>query len=148
MITKRICSFSIISKVIFFLLLISFHFGIYCQIPVALGQNKGIIFNQDLQMYFYTKYKNRFELELQDVIEIEKILNKEFPLINKAKYRRQYVGFLNTKSQKVVFVNLIDFKKKNKLLKDWKCKLIIGTGDFYDRKTMNMYVNLETGTVE
>jgi len=64
-----------------------------------------------------------------------------------ANYKRQYFGYVNDKGQRVVYINLLNFKNKedvNKYLTNWKHKFIVGYDGFFEHSMAQFSYNLAT----
>jgi hypothetical protein len=103
--------------------------------PAMLGGNQnsceirrdlfeGYIFDKDYQLVFmFHDQKSRIDLDDNDIVKAEQILKTKIKIINRFKpnqfsglpvvdekleqYRRQYVGYTNSKDQKIVWINLV-----------------------------------------
>ena len=64
-----------------------------------------------------------------------------------ANYKRQYFGYKNDKSQRTIYINLLNFKNKedvNKYISNWKQKFIVGYDGFYEHSMAQFSYNLAT----
>lgn len=126
-----------------------FCFQVIAQKTINVNEKqKFVIFNNDVDMFFFSLYKVRTPLTDSDIIQTMTILEKKLPLLKCSRYLKQYVGFTNDSSQKIVLVNLIDRKMKKNYLKNWRKDLIVGSGDVFDKFTSLHYINLGTLMVE
>lgn len=69
----------------------------------------------------------------------------ENPRKHYRKYNRQYIGYSTTAGDTIVLINLLNFSKKGKAKKmfpTWKQEFVIGFGEFYEKNTLLITVNL------
>ncbi|HAD12940.1 MAG TPA: hypothetical protein DCF33_10955 [Saprospirales bacterium] len=121
----------------------------------------GYIFDENYPIWFSIKdQKGRFTPSKDEIMIAEKLLKKQIKELNKrrenqigrcpvidrnlCKYKRQYVGFLNTKNEKILWINFIWHKKAgNQISKEvisvydgcsnyWGIKINLNTGEVYD----------------
>ena len=61
------------------------------------------------------------------------------------KYNRQYVGYQNAKSDRIILINLLNFASKRKAKENfegWETSYVIGFGEFYENNRIALSVNL------
>lgn len=116
---------------------------------------KGVIFNNDYKSLVEIKdYSKSFTPSLEQIIITEKIFLKQIKNKKKFKrsakkefwkYYRQYIGYIKINGEKVIMVNMLNFRKKNKAKKafeNWKEDYIVAFGEFYEENLFSYIVNL------
>lgn len=123
---------------------------------------EGYIFDEThFVMVSVQQQKSRYTPTKDDVAAAEKLLKEKLPSINKGRvnqirscpvidkklkrYKRQYVGFINDKGEKILWINLIWVKRvtESELSKDivsvqdgcsyyWNVKINVTTGEVFD----------------
>lgn len=95
---------------------------------------------------YYTYRVNILSYFKQDV----KTVNQKFKNPDKVKkyfwkYNRQYLGYVNTSNDTVIYIGLLNFKNKKKAqenFKGWKQKILFGVGDYYYENQIMIEINL------
>lgn len=143
------------------LILLFLPFLTYCQSAV-MYENKNILKHK--AVIFDTSYilpidnvnkMSRFEVSEEEIFYVEKILNNiTIKLYGRKKLRdfvRQYVGYKNDQGGKFILINLLYYKcykDFNKNFDGYEKDFIVGFGDYYEKNSLCLKVNLETGLVE
>jgi len=91
-------------------------------------------------------FKNRYNFDLQGskelYVEPVKNVTKEYK-----NYRRQYIGWFNNEGQKVIFIQMLNFKNKKlakKRFEGWEKEFEVGQGGWYESNRFIFEVNLVT----
>lgn len=87
----------------------------------------------------------RYNIDLKSVTEVKNV-KKKFKY-----HRRQYFGYINDLGEKIVNINLLNFKNRKNSEHDffeWRTEYIFGYGRFYERNTYTFEVNLNTGILK
>lgn len=66
-------------------------------------------------------------------------------------YKRQYAGYINDKKQKIVCVNILNFRNKKEAeqhFRNWKHRFFIGFDGFYEHNYTCFGYNLSTQKIE
>jgi hypothetical protein len=118
-------------------------------------KGKGVIFNKDYKSLLkIDNYSKSFTPLLKEVSIVEdvflnqiktkksfkKSVKKEF-----CNYYRQYLGYINKNNEKIIVVNMLNFRRKSKAKKnfeDWDKEFILGFGEFYEENQFLYKVNL------
>lgn len=98
-------------------------------------KNKGVVFSKEYQYYLFDTLK-RFTPNIAEIRELEALLSKNIeeintsnfkPLIHKNlnTYKRQYIGLLNEKNEKIIYINLLwkgykSHTRDGKVKEPWK----------------------------
>lgn len=95
----------------------------------------------EAELLFYTKY-NLVMMSSNKVVgfELKPKVRKYF-----LKHYRQYIGLINSKNEKLIFVQFLNFKNKRKAkkyFKYWDKTLVNGTGSFYEENTQTYIINI------
>lgn len=91
----------------------------------------------------------RFTPRLEEVWQAEQLLRQQGYNIDD-KYQgfyRQYVGYVNNESERIVLMNLLNFADKQEVEYHydygcWTSELVIGFGGFYEENTIRYKANL------
>jgi len=121
---------------------------------------KGYIFSEDVEMYVYFKEKpGRFTPTRAEVILCEKLLKEQLRNIKQSKaaqcagclvihenlqrYMRQYVGYINEKGEKILWINML--WDESSYLEDVDKRIIMvdDGGNYY----WNVKVNLKSAKI-
>lgn len=99
---------------------------------------------RNAELIFYKKYNiNYLNSNHIDYYEITVNVRKKY--IN---YYRQYIGMITMNNEKIIFVQLLNFKNKfkaKKYFKNWDKELILGTGNFYEKNCDWYLINISKG---
>lgn len=139
----------------------------YCQATPIVIKDKycgqGVIFPLDYKLPFVIDEGSKtFTPSMDDIILAEDfLLNNKIDVKYNAgltgvfnpkgikgrfnKYNRQYVGYKNISSDKIIIIHLLNFKKKKKaekMFSNWEREYVIGLGGFYEENTVTFSVNL------
>ncbi|RZJ63470.1 MAG: hypothetical protein EOO47_28535 [Flavobacterium sp.] len=139
----------------------------YCQntIPVSLKHlyfGDGVIFTAQYKLPIILQEGSRaFTPSLEEIKKAEMLLLSNSNDVNykdlsgrytpsKLKktlehFNRQYVGYQNSTSDRIILIHLLNFKNKGQArnnFDDWTNTYIIGFGDFYERNILTLMVNL------
>ena len=106
-------------------------------------------------------------LSIEDVLELENIVDSLFNYTYSSdarvkdylprnyrkhykRYRRQYLGFLDSSGNKLAAVQYINFKgtRAKKMYPDWDQNFAIGFGDWYEENTFILLVNITDRNIE
>ena len=114
---------------------------------------------------FSPTYQADFELGENDIVKAEKLLlNKYFSAridghtkndFNKAKkqlksYYRQYFGYISKNNEIIIYIKLLNFRKKksaNKYFSKWDQVFFSGFGRYYEQNAESYIINLTTENV-
>lgn len=85
--------------------------------------------------------------------QIDKIIKPKFKNPKKVikkfcKYNRQYAGYINKSNDTVLYIGLFNFSKKKKAEEkffNWKNKIFLGSGDYYQKNQEFYTINLSRG---
>jgi len=91
------------------------------------------------------------QINLADQILLANLPDTVYDRIRAKNWRRQYFGYLNAKSETVIYANFLNFKRRQEAKKyfpEWENQLIIGYGDFFEKNTYRFLVNLTTKKIE
>lgn len=131
-----------------------------------LFKGEAIVFSDQYKLPF----KHRSDMEAfytpndMDIIRAEDILisrcNLDIPgICNKPlkikkkywKYNRQYLGYVDKSGNRLIIINLLNFKRKkwaNKYYEGWQDAFFVGFGPFYEKNTSIVIANLDTNRLE
>jgi hypothetical protein len=128
-------------------------------------KSQGVIFKQDYKINFEVKgLEKRFTPSVQDIQKAESLLLNNYNSIMSSderilnfqpiksvkrkfeKYVRQYLGFIDSSNNYIIFIQLLNFnvshKDKERSFNGWKSYFITGSGTFYESNTSRYLVNL------
>lgn len=124
----------------------------------------GAIVNREYESKASTFYKKeRFTPNIEQVNDAEKVMQhlvsmvmgsyadgRKGALKKLRKYYRHYIGYINNSGEKVIVLWMVDPKafEKNKLLDEWKTRLISMSGSFDDKYLRIYSINLQTRELE
>ncbi|MCA0238689.1 MAG: hypothetical protein LCH81_20115 [Bacteroidetes bacterium] len=139
------------------------------QLPIAyryantdLFKNESVVFTENyhppIKLPAGTKL---FTPSIQDIIQSEQILIEQYNILMKKegwqeqknikrkyyKYKRQYIGFLDSKGDKKIIVNLLNFKRCKKPdanYPNWDSEYLVGFGSYYEKNTRRYVINLDS----
>lgn len=105
---------------------------------------------------------NLFTPTIDEIIQAEHILLDRYNIdIKKAglkkvknvkkkyyRYKRQYLGFIDSSGNKKIIINLLNFKcnrRENKNFLDWESEFLVGFGRYYEANSMRYVININSG---
>jgi len=103
-----------------------------------------VIFGADYPLPFEVNVKERFTPSAEDLKAGEVIL-RAFSNLNLRKYIRQYIGYIDSNSNKILVLNMLKDlgAKKNKLYyRNWDSEFVLGFGGIYEMNTHTQRINL------
>jgi len=133
--------------------------------------NRGIVFTASYvpPIVLRDKGKSSFTPSEEDIKLAEKILiekyNLDLPLDSRftsfsplqnvqhffKKYKRQYMGFLNLRDERIVVIHLLNFSRRKRAqnaFEGWTQGYFVGFGAFYEKNVRTYAANLEKYSLE
>ncbi|NQX41266.1 hypothetical protein SAMN05421820_107197 [Pedobacter steynii] len=134
-------------------------------IPVSLKEmycGDGVIFPLDHKLpILLGEGTKRFTPSIEEITRAELLLSNNIAGVNYIdltgkykpdhlkktlyKYNRQYVGYQNADSDRIILINLMNFAKKRQAKENfdgWETAYIVGFGEFYEKNRIALMVNL------
>ena len=97
----------------------------------------------------YEKIKSQYQLTDIEHAQWQKLIDKADYIKEFKAYSRQYLGFMTDKGEKIILINLINFR--NKEIKnshpDWRTNYVVGLGKVYEQNTRSFYVNIDENEI-
>ncbi len=117
--------------------------------PLVLNNSKGLFTPsiaeiEQAEKILFNRYNK--DLILDSLYTHIKNVQKKYK-----RYNRQYLGYLDDSGDKIILINLLNFRKKKiakEKFKGWNEEYIIGFGEYYEKNSVRYDVNLARGSLK